>query len=186
MTAQISELRDKIDNPEKPKENNFKYSHCSFTASTSAVLKRHITMNNKSPNFSCKDCNLKFTSNTNLQEHRDIKHKPKSPEKEIERYDPLNDSLVLSQDVEERSEDHSSSFSSHIDTPSPTNDPLPSSPTETLFEKGAFICCSNQATQFFSFTKIDNTKYNDLLICNPCTRFIPLKELRGNPPALFP
>ena len=60
MTLQISELTDKIDNPAKNEEekNHFKCSHCSFTASASAVLKRQITMKHKSPNFSCKDCDL--------------------------------------------------------------------------------------------------------------------------------
>ena len=59
-------------------------------------------------------------------------------------------------------------------------------PIQIPYPKCGFIKCSNEATQFFSFTKIDNTRHKDLLICNPCTRFIPLKELKANPPVEFP
>ena len=157
---------------ENPEENLLKCSHCSYTASASAVLKRPVTMNHKTfesvIKVLCEDCGLKFTSNANMEEHRVTKHKPITPVKEIERYETPNDSLVLSLSKEERSENCSTSFSFHIETPSPTAEPLSSSPTspETQFEKCAFISCSNPATQFFSSTKVHNARYKDLLICH--------------------
>ena len=104
---------------ENPEENLLKCSHCSYTASASAVLKRHVTMNHKTfesvIKVLCEDCGLKFTSNANMEEHRVTKHKPITPVKDIERYETPNDSLVLSLSKEERSENCSTSFSFHID-----------------------------------------------------------------------
>ena len=79
MSAQISDLTDKIANIEKEnseeyKENHLKCSQWSYTASASAVLKPHITMKHKSfesvNKFSCEDCGLMFTSSANMEEHR--------------------------------------------------------------------------------------------------------------------
>ena len=197
MTAKISELTEEVTNikrgnPQKSREKPHTCSHCSYTASTSTVLKRHVAMKHKNPEnvkiISCKECGIELPSHTDLDQHHILKHTNKTPSKEVERKESLDDSLVLSLDHEERSDDGFNSSPSNINQLSPTADPCPSSPvpTETLFEKCAFINCSDQATQFFSSTKIDNVRYKDLLICKPCTRFIHLKELKANPPVLFP
>ena len=138
--------------------------------------------------MSCDECSLRVTSNNELELHKLACYKCEVLPVEKERHNSLNDSLVLSLENEERSDCWSNSPPPTSKTPLSTSDSIPSSPSPSykLFEKCAFIKCSNEATQFFSFTKIDNTRYKDLLICNPCTRFIPLKELKANPPVEFP
>ena len=197
LNAKLSELtkelaHSKKDISEEEKDMHHKCSHCAYKASTSAVLKRHNTMKHKSPDqaqkISCNECGLSVTSNSVLEQHKLSCQDGEISPVEKERHNSLNDSLVLSLEKEERSECWTDSPPTTIQAPSFTSDSIPSSPSpnDKLFEKCAFIKCSREATKFFSFTKIYNTKYKDLLICNPCTRFIPLKELKANPPVEFP
>ena len=192
MAVKIHELTEEVTNikrdiPEKNEEMRYKCSQCSYTTSTNAVLKRHITMKHKSPEhlqkIFCEECGLRFTSNTDLEEHIAVVHKPETPLKEIERYEASNDSLVLSPNKEERSEDCSQSPLSHLNTLFPTADPLPSSPApNTITNTCGSSQCTNVATSFFPTTNIFKINYSNIFVCDACTRFIPLKELRKNPP----
>ena len=144
-------------------------------------------MKHKSPEhlkkIFCKECGLGFTSNTDLEEHIAVVHKPETPLKEIERYEASNDSLVLSPNKEERSEDCSQSPLSHLNTLFPTADPLPSSPApNNITNTCGSSQCTNVTTSFFPTTNIFKINYSNIFVCDACTRFIPLKELRKNPP----
>ena len=192
MAAKILELIEEVTNikrdiPEKHEEIIHSCSQCSYTASTNTVLKRHITMKHKSPKhlqkIFCDKCGLKFPSNSDLEEHNIVEHKPETPLIEKERYEVLNNSLELTPNKEERSDDCSDSSPSHINTLFPTADPLPSSPAPSIIKnKCGSNQCTNVAANFFPTTNIFKIKYNNIFVCDPCTRFIPLKELRKNPP----
>ena len=194
LTAQISELTEEVSNvkkyyPQEETENIFKCSHCSYTASSNIVLKRHITRKHKNlepvKELSCNQCSLKFTCCTDLENHMVVDHNPVP----IERNEPLNSSLILSLDKEERSENISNLSPSHIETiscaadPSPSSSPMDSPPPSSIpKQKCASNQCINKADNFFSNTTIFKINYKNIFICDACTRFIPLKQLKKNPP----
>ena len=81
LTAQIKELEEtniESNHPQEQTETIFECSHCDYTASTSAVLKRHITMKHRSlepkHKISCNECGLKFTCISDLKHHMVVKH----------------------------------------------------------------------------------------------------------------
>jgi hypothetical protein len=192
IKEKINDLTEKVNTIKRnahvePKDISYKYDHCDYTGGTSTVVKRHVTIKHKSSNHPCEECIFKATSDSEIKLHIFTTHQKETPVKEIERCESLNDSLVLSLEKEERLDD-GQNFS-----PSPPHklsitDSLASSPASPsiLYEKCAFIKCFNNASQFFHTTIINKTRYNDVLICSSCTRFIPLKEIKANPPVPFP
>ena len=189
MQEKINDLTEEVDTIKRnthvePQGTSFKCEHCDYTGSTSTVVKRHMTMKHKNSNHPCEECNFKATSDTEMKHHILTSHQNETPTKEIERCQSFEDSLVLSLEKEERFEDLSTSPPQKLSTA----DSLPSSPASPtiLFEKCAFVNCFNNASQFFHSTIINKTRYHDVLICSTCTRFIPLKEIKENPPVPFP
>ena len=192
MKEKINDLTEEVDTLKRntyvePQGVSFKCDHCDYTGSTSIVLKCQITMKHKSSNHHCEKCNFEAISDSELKHHIFSSHQIETPMKEIERCEPFEDSLVLSLEKQERCED-GSNFSPSPPHKLSTADSLPSSPASpsNLFEKCAFVKCFNNASQFFHSTIINKTRYHDVLICHACTRFIPLKEIKANPPEAFP
>ena len=177
MAAKILELIEEVtiikrDIPEKHEEIIHSCSQCSYTASTNTVLKRHITMKHKSPEhlqkISCEKCGLKFPSNTDLKEHNIVEHKPETPFIEIKRYEAFNNSLEITPNKEDRSDDYPDSSPSHLNTIFPTADPLPSSSAPSIIKnKCSSNQCTNMAANFFPTTNISRSNTTTYLFVTP-------------------
>ena len=90
-------------------DNALKCTHCDYTASTSTVLKSHMTMKHRCYDLhkvSCEQCNFKASSNIEL-DNQNINHKHELPATEINRNEHHDESLELSIQKEVRSEDDS-------------------------------------------------------------------------------
>ena len=62
-------------------------------------------MKHKSPNHPCEVCDFKATSDSDLKRHAFTSHKDKTKTKEIERLETMENSIVLSLEKKERSDD---------------------------------------------------------------------------------
>ena len=101
IKEKIAPLTDEIDNIKENshvelKETVFKCDHCEYIGSQSSVIERHITMKHKIPNHPCEVCDFKATSDSELKHHTFTSHKNKTQTKQIERFETMENSIVLS------------------------------------------------------------------------------------------
>ena len=123
LKAKIIEVAEEVAHIKRyvaKKENEIIHecSQCAYLASTCAVLKLHVTMKHKSSHhaekISSQECGQRVTSYIELKKHSIASHTPQTPSTEIEKHHSINDSLVLSLEKEDRSEDCSSYSRSHF------------------------------------------------------------------------
>ena len=174
MKGEIAVLSEEIDKIKKnthveSKEIVWRCEHCEYTGRSSSVLKRHITMKHRTGIHPCEVCDFKASSDSELKQHTVTNHKtaetPRTPERE--RGSDPDISLELVASNEKRLEED-------IEHSSP--------PSSISKQKCSSSQCTNQAENFFSTTNIFKIHYKNIFICDACTRFIPLKELKKNPP----
>ena len=97
MQARINDLTEEVEDIERdklavPKDIHFKCDQCDYSASTSTVLKSHISMKHKSSVQHCEKCSYEATTDTELNEHYLSSHMPDIPAKAIE---TIDDAITL-------------------------------------------------------------------------------------------
>ena len=135
-----------------------KCTHCDYTARTSTVLKRHMTIKHKSSDLqkiSCELCNFKASSDIELENHN-INHKHELAATEINRNEHHDESLELSIHKEVRSKDDFNVWSSS---------PIQGSQT---VHKCFTVDCPNMTDNIEPKVNINWIWYTNIPLCDSC------------------